>query len=96
MGGSSICCFETARNLGVIFDSAINLELYIAHVCKIGYMDLRNIRKICNVLTAPLIRALISSRIDYCNSSLYGMSASVISDLQHNSKHDYTYFSEMW
>ena len=78
MGGSSICCSETARNLGVIFDSAMNLESHIAHVCKIAYMNLRNIRKIRNVLTdqsaSQLIHALISSRIDYCNSILYGMS----------------------
>ena len=32
---------------------------------------------------SQLIHALISSRIDYCNSILYGMSDSVISDLQH-------------
>ena len=87
VGGSSICCSETARNLGVIFDSAMNLESHIAHVCKIAYMNLRNIRKIRNVLTdqsaSQLIHALISSRIDYCNSILYGMSDSVISDLQH-------------
>ena len=84
MDGSSICCSETARNLGVIFDSAMNLESYIAYVCKIYYINLRNIR---NVLTdqsaAQLIHALISSRMDYCNSILYGMSDSVISYLQH-------------
>ena len=48
------------------------------------HMNLRNIR---NVLTgqsaAQLIHALISFRIGYCNSILYGMSNSVISDLQH-------------
>ena len=36
-GGSSICCSETARNLGVIFDSAMNLESHIAHACKFAY-----------------------------------------------------------
>ena len=45
-----------------------------------------SIRKIRNVLTdqsaGQLIHALISSRIDYCNAILYGMSDSVISDLQ--------------
>ena len=65
----------------------VNLESHIAHVCKIAYMNLRNTRKIRNVLTdqsaSQLIHALISSRIDYCNSILYGMSDSVISDLQH-------------
>ena len=86
VGGSSICCSETARNLGIIFDSAMNLESNIAHVCKFAYKNLRNIRKIRNVLTnhsaAQLIHALISPRIDYCNSILHGMSDSVISDLQ--------------
>ena len=62
----------------------MNLESHIFHVCRIAYINLRNIRKIRNVLTdqsaAQLIHALISSRIDYCNSILYGMSDSVISD----------------
>ena len=46
-------------------------------------MNLCNIRQIRNVLTDKLIHALISSRINYCNSILYGMSDSVISYLQH-------------
>ena len=87
VGGSSICCSQTARNLWVNFDSVMNLESHIDHVCKIAYMNLCNIRQIRNVLTdqsaAQLIHVLISSRIDYCNSILYGMSDSVISDLQH-------------
>ena len=74
VGGSSISCSETVRDVGVILDSAMNLESHIAHVCKITYMNLCNIRKIRNVLTdqsaAQLIHALISSRIDYCNSIL--------------------------
>ena len=50
----------------------MNLESNIAHVCKIAYMILRNIRKIRNLLmdqsAAHLMYALISSCIDYCNS----------------------------
>ena len=53
---------------------------------KLFIMNVRNIHKIRNVLTdhsaAQLIHALISLRIDYCNSILYGMPDSVISDLQ--------------
>ena len=41
VGGSRICCSETARNLGVILDSAKKLESHIAHVYKITYMKLR-------------------------------------------------------
>ena len=70
-----------------MFNSAMNLESHIAHVCKIAYINLRNMHKIRNVQTdqsaAQLIHALISSRIDYCNSILYGISDSVISDLHH-------------
>ena len=87
VGGSSLCCSETDRKLGVIFDSAMNLGSHIAHVCKIAYINPRNISKIRNILTdqsaAQLIHTRISSRIDYCNSILYGMSDSVVSDLQH-------------
>ena len=52
-----------------------------------NFAILMKLMKIRNVLTdqsaSQLIHALISSRIDYCNSILYGMSDSVISDLQH-------------
>ena len=82
--GSSICCSETARNLGAIFDRTMNLEPNIFHVCKIVYMNLCNIHNVLTVLfAAQLIHALISSHMDYCNSILYGMSDSVIYNLQH-------------
>ena len=87
VGGSSICCSETTIHLEIMSDNTMNLESHIAHVCKMACINLRNIRKIRNVLTdksaAQLIHALISSLIDYCNSILYGMSDSVISDSQH-------------
>ena len=84
VGGSSICCSETARNSAVICDSAMNFEPHIAHVCKIAYMNHRNIRNVLtDQSTAQLIHLYISYCIDYCNSILYGMSDSVISDLQH-------------
>ena len=49
-------------------------------------MYLSNVRKIRNMLTdeaaSELIHAFITSRIDYCNSVLYGMPDTIISDLQ--------------
>ena len=33
-----MCCSETARNLGVNFNSAMNLESHIVHVCKIAML----------------------------------------------------------
>ena len=62
----------SARNLGVIFDSHLSLEPDINSVCRSAYFHLRNIRSIRNMLTdnacSQLIHALITVRIDYCNS----------------------------
>ena len=49
-------------------------------------MNLGNARKNRNKLTveaaSQLIHAFITSRIDYCNYILYGMSDTILSDLQ--------------
>ena len=37
VSGSSIYCSVTAMNFGGIFDSTMNLESHISHVCKIAY-----------------------------------------------------------
>ena len=51
-----------------------------------AYMHLSNIRKIRNMLTdeaaSQLIHAFITSRLDYCNSIIYGMPDTILSDLQ--------------
>ena len=61
----------------------MNLE---SHVCRVAYMHLSNVRKIRNMLTdeaaSQLIHAFNTSRIDYCNSILYGMPGTILSDLQ--------------
>ena len=46
------CCLykgEELRNLGVIFDSFMNLEPHITQVCRVAYMHLSNVRKIRNI-----------------------------------------------
>ena len=51
-----------------------------------AYMHLSNVRKICNMLAdkaaSQLIHAFSTSRIDYCNSILYGLPDTTLSDLQ--------------
>ena len=86
VGDTEISSSDKARNLGVIFDSFMNLEPHITQVCRVAYMHLSNVRKIRNMLTdeaaSQLIHAFITSRIDYCNSILYGMPDTILSDLQ--------------
>ena len=86
VGDTEISSSDKARNLGVIFDSFMNLEQHITQLCRVAYMHLSNVRKIRNKLTdeaaSQLIHAFIASRIDYCNSILYGMPDTILSDLQ--------------
>ena len=57
--------------------SHLNLESHINSVCRSDYFHLRNIRSIRNMLMdnacSQLIHALVTVRIDYCNSLLYGL-----------------------
>ena len=74
------------KNLGVIFDSDNSFDNHIAKVCRACYYhlrDLRRIRKFLTVDTAILVaNAMVSSRLDYCNSLLYGVTRSSIAKLQ--------------
>ena len=86
VGNTEINPSLSARNLGVIFDSHLNLESHIKSVCRSAYFHLRNIRNIRNMLTdnacSQLIHALVTVRIDYCNSLLYGLPDCSLSRLQ--------------
>ena len=86
VGDTEISSSDKARNVGVIFDSFMNLEPHITQVCRVAYMHLSNIRKIRNILideaANQIIHAFITSRIDYCNSILYGMPDTILSNLQ--------------
>ena len=86
VGDTEISSSDKARNLDVIFDSFMNLKPHITQACRAAYMHLSNVRMIRNVLTdeaeSQLIHAFITSRIDYCNSILYGMPDTILSDLQ--------------
>jgi len=69
---------DSARNLGVIIDSQLCLDAQVrATVCRCGYYQLRQLRPVVRSLSAKatetLVQAFVSSRLDYCNSLLYGV-----------------------
>ena len=72
--------------IAYIFNSHLNLESHINSVCRSAYFHLRNIRSIRNMLTynarRQLIHDLVTVRIDYCNSLLYGLPDYSLSRLQ--------------
>ena len=63
---------KTARNLGVVYDSNLSFKNHITYLSQSVRFQLRNLGFIRKYLTKSaaeqLIHALISSRLDFCNS----------------------------
>ena len=87
VAGEYIEVSNNARNIGVIFDSHVNLEKHVMNTCRTAFYHLRNIAKIRNCLSQDnaetLVHAFISSKLDFCNALLYGLPQSVIDRLQY-------------
>ena len=68
---------SNAKNLGVVFDSTFNMATHINNVCKKAFYEIRNIGRIRRFLddkaAEALVHAFVSSKLDYCNSLLYGL-----------------------
>ena len=77
---------EHVRNLGVLFDSVCDLEKHVNNICKGAYYQIRNIGLIRKYLdidtTKTLVHAYVTSRLDYCNSLLYGIPKELTNKLQ--------------
>ena len=77
---------STAKNIGVIFNNSLSMLPHVTAVCKSSFSHLRNIFKIRKFLSYDtckiLIHAFITSRIDYCNSLLYGQTKCILQNLQ--------------
>ena len=77
---------QAARNLGIIFDKHCSLNDHLAKLCKSAQFHLRNISKIRKYLskdsTKILVHAFVSSKLDYCNSLLYGLPEYQLQKLQ--------------
>ena len=86
IGGASIVPSSKCRNLGVVFDQHMTMDAQVANVAKCMMFHLRSIAKIrhliTDIATIQLVHALVTSRLDYCNSLLYGLPDSLIGKLQ--------------
>ena len=67
---------SAVRNLGSWFDSELTMNTHVNKLCSAAYFHLYNLRRIRKYLSQEtyeqLVHAFITSRIDYCNSLLYG------------------------
>ena len=77
VGESQITQSLKVRDLGVTFDQFLNFDDHITAICRSTYFHIRSIGKIRNLLSynacSTIIHALISCRLDYCNSLLYNI-----------------------
>ena len=77
---------KSARNLGVIFDKNFNFHSHISAIyssCIYHIRDLWRIRRHRDLDSAKLLaNALVSSRLDYCNSLLSGIAETDLTKLQ--------------
>ena len=74
------------RNLGVMLNSSMSLSTHVSSICKSVRYQLRNLGFIRKYLsrstTEKLVHALISTRLDFCNSILYLLPNTQLSRLQ--------------
>jgi hypothetical protein len=77
---------QSARNLGVIFDSSLTMSDHISAVsksCFLAIRDLRRIRSTLDYTTAQTIAtSLIHSKVDYCNSLFLNLPRGQLDRLQ--------------
>ena len=82
--GKTIEPTDSVRNLGVVFDSSMTMSSHVSNLCSSLKFHIRNISQIRRYLDTQLchtvVRALVLSRLDYCNSLLLG---SMTSDFDH-------------
>ncbi|CAH3178742.1 unnamed protein product, partial [Porites evermanni] len=73
-------------NLGAWFDCHFNLNFNITKTCRSAFFHLHNIRRVRKYLSIEsaekLVHAFITSRLDYCNSLLYGLPHCALTKLQ--------------
>ena len=69
-----------------IFDSEMSMVPHVNNICKSSFYHLCNIsriRKFISVNTAEkLVHAFVTSRLDNCNSLLYGLPGNLLDKLQ--------------
>ena len=74
------------RDLGVLFDSELTMKKHIAKVAAVCFFHIRRLRQIRRRVgkdvTIRLVLALITPRLDYCNSVFAGLPQSTLEPLQ--------------
>ena len=86
VAGADIPISSKLKSLGVIFDSQLTFSQHIASTCKSSYFHIRAMRHVQSCLPPQLLQtvacSIVTAKLDYCNSLLYGTSNANITKLQ--------------
>ena len=76
-GNTIIELSDKVRDLGVILDKELNLRQHVNDTCKKAISAIRSISRIRKYMSQSnlkrIVNAFVISRMDYCNSILYGL-----------------------
>ena len=74
---------QFVKNLGFTLDCHLTMNAHVSNIARTCYFELRRLASIRRFLTstatATIVSAFVLSRIDYCNSLLFGSTHDVIS-----------------
>ena len=86
LGNMTVPISNAAKNIGVLFDDALMMKKHVQQTCRVAYFHIHCIGKIRHLLdrktTEIMVNAYVTSRLDYGNSLLYGVSEHLLSRLQ--------------
>ena len=86
IGNAQITFKKSVKNFGFTLDCHLTMNAHVSNIARICYLELRRLASIRKFLTstatATLVSAFVLSRIDYCNSLLFGFTHDVTSHLQ--------------
>ena len=86
VGNSTIHPVSQARNLGMIMDTSLRMSSHVHNLCKAALHAIRMIGNIRQYLdqktTTMLVHAFVTSRLDACNSLLFGLPDNLINKIQ--------------
>ena len=77
---------KTVKLLGVTFDSVLSFDAHVSNICRISFHFISMLYRIRNFIDEStcilIINCFIHTRLDYCNSILYGCTSKNIKRLQ--------------
>ena len=86
IGNAEIPFKQSVKNLAFTLDCHLTMNAHVSNIAQTCYFELRRLASIRRFLTstatATLVSAFVLSRIDHCNSLLFGSTHDVTSNLQ--------------